>query len=243
MKQADLLVCAQSRLFAGIDLNDIDELLTISHAKVREFAPDEFILLAGIDKPRMGIIISGMAIIEQPSISGASSMIERVESSDTYAEVLNCLELETSPVSVRALTPLRVVTFDIQKIIRTIDHRPQLSMSLARASSLVAKNAISTMAQKTKVLRDRVEVLSRRTTQEKLAAYLEQQARRQMMRDHVEDYPRVIELSLTRTELAEMLCVNRSALSREMSRLRDMGYLDFHGNAIHVIDWVGLQGG
>ena len=49
-------------------------------------------------------------------------------------------------------------------------------------------------------------------------------------------------LPYTRTELADFLCVDRSALSRELCRMRDEGILDFSGAKIHLLDPAFLCG-
>ncbi len=49
-------------------------------------------------------------------------------------------------------------------------------------------------------------------------------------------------LPYTRTELADFLCVDRSALSRELCRMRDERILDFSGAKIHLLNPTFLYG-
>lgn len=49
-------------------------------------------------------------------------------------------------------------------------------------------------------------------------------------------------LPYTRTELADFLCVDRSALSRELCRMRDERILDFFGAKIHLLNPTFLYG-
>lgn len=41
---------------------------------------------------------------------------------------------------------------------------------------------------------------------------------------------------MNRKEFAEFLNVSRPSLSREMSRMRDEGIIDFHMSAVKIID-------
>ena len=43
-------------------------------------------------------------------------------------------------------------------------------------------------------------------------------------------------LPYSRTGLADFLCVDRSALSRELCRMRDEGVLDFSGSKLRLLD-------
>jgi DNA-binding transcriptional regulator LsrR (DeoR family) len=43
-------------------------------------------------------------------------------------------------------------------------------------------------------------------------------------------------LPMNRKEFAEFLNVSRPSLSREMSRMRDEGIIDFHMSAVKIID-------
>lgn len=50
-----------------------------------------------------------------------------------------------------------------------------------------------------------------------------------------------IHLPFSRTELAEYLYADRSALSRELSRMREEGLIDWTGREIHILDKNFLQ--
>ena len=40
-----------------------------------------------------------------------------------------------------------------------------------------------------------------------------------------------------RTELAEYLCTDRSAMTRELSRMREEGLIDFDKRTFTLLDW------
>jgi CRP-like cAMP-binding protein len=43
-------------------------------------------------------------------------------------------------------------------------------------------------------------------------------------------------IPFSRNELADFLCVDRSALSRELSKLRNQGKIDFNKNEFEIIE-------
>ena len=83
-------------------------------------------------------------------------------------------------------------------------------------------NMLAVLADKNLLLNRRLEHLSKRTTREKLLSYLAEQAR-------LCGGPS-FSIPLDRQELADYLCVERSAMSAELGRLRDQGALRFERN-------------
>ena len=69
------------------------------------------------------------------------------------------------------------------------------------------------------LLERRLEHVCRRSTREKLLAYLSDQAR---IHQSLE-----FDIPLNRQELADYLCVDRSAMSSELGKMRDEGILEF----------------
>ena len=73
----------------------------------------------------------------------------------------------------------------------------------------------------------KVDVVSKRTIREKLLAYLSIQA--------LQQDSRYFEIPFGRVELAEYLCVDRSALTRELAKMKDEGLIDYHKNAFRIL--------
>ena len=85
-------------------------------------------------------------------------------------------------------------------------------------------------------LNQKIRCLSKRSTREKLLMYLSAQAKQA-------DGP-VFQIPFDRQSLADYLCVDRSAMSAELSKLKREGILDFHrstfrfsGTAGETEDW------
>jgi CRP-like cAMP-binding protein len=83
------------------------------------------------------------------------------------------------------------------------------------------------IADKNRDLMRKVDVVSKRTIREKLLAYLSIQA--QVQRD------RYFEIPLGRVELAEYLCVDRSALTRELVKMKEEGLIDYDKNCFRLL--------
>lgn len=75
-------------------------------------------------------------------------------------------------------------------------------------------------------LTKKIEFTSKRTTREKLMAYLSAEAQKAGS-SH-------FSIPFNRQELADYLCVERSAMSAELSKLRDDGILSFRKNQFEL---------
>ena len=85
-----------------------------------------------------------------------------------------------------------------------------------------AWNLMKDLAEKTLRFHERIEVTSKRTTRDKLLAYLTIEAKRAGGRE--------VTVPFDRQELADYLEVDRSGLSAEISRLRREGVIESQKN-------------
>ena len=86
---------------------------------------------------------------------------------------------------------------------------------------------VGIIAAKNRDLMRKVEVVSKRTLREKILAYLAIHAQ--------QSDAKYFEIPLGRVEWAEYLCVDRSALTRELSKMRDDGLIDFDKNCFRLL--------
>lgn len=81
------------------------------------------------------------------------------------------------------------------------------------------RNLVTILAGKNVAFSEKITCLSRRSTREKLLSYLSETAKKEKKRHFV--------IPFNRQELADYLCVDRSAMSAELSKLRREGVLDY----------------
>ena len=89
------------------------------------------------------------------------------------------------------------------------------------------ENMVKLIANKNRDLIQKVDVVSKRTIREKLLTYLSILAQQQNSR--------YFESPLGRVELAEYLCVDRSALTRELVKMKEDGLIDFDKNCFKIL--------
>ena len=74
---------------------------------------------------------------------------------------------------------------------------------------------------------EKIEVTSKKSLREKILAYLSIQSQR--------NNSTYFEIPLGRVELAEYLCADRSALTRELNNMRNEGIIDFDKNTFRIL--------
>jgi len=97
----------------------------------------------------------------------------------------------------------------------------------------VTANLMQDMAQQLLFFNTKVRILAQKRLRDRLKIYLQ---------TLTPDEKGCYSLPYTRTELADFLCVDRSALSRELCRMRDERILDFSGAKIHLLNPKFLYG-
>jgi len=183
-------------------------------AEIRDVAKHEIILLAG-DKPNfVGVVLAGQLHIVRDDYDGNRSLLAAVMPGEVFAEVLCCAGVQESPVSVIADIDSTVMLLSFHRILHVCPN------SCANHTRLVG-NTLDLIANKNLYLQSRIEIVSLKSVRAKATRYLESLIPRQ---------GRSVTIPFNREELAEFLCVDRSALSHELSRMKKDGLIDYRKN-------------
>ena len=87
-------------------------------------------------------------------------------------------------------------------------------------------NLFFAISEKNRKLVQKLGYMSRRTTREKLIAYLSEEAKRQNSSE--------FSIPFNRQQLADFLSVDRSAMSNELCKMWDEGLLEFERSAFKL---------
>lgn len=222
--QYDLSALASAPLFENIRTDDLGKLLQCLGAQVKTYPKGGVVLLAGEPTENVGLVLRGAAQISQETRTGAVNMLGRVEPGELFAEVFACLGAAPSPVTVVAETEFEALFIHFKRILTTCPS------SCAFHARLV-ENLLRLLAQKTLALNEKLSCIGHRTLREKVEAFLE------LWQKRAGHNPFCIPFS--RAQMADYLCVDRSALSSMLGRLRDEGCLRYHKNRFELLDGFG----
>jgi CRP-like cAMP-binding protein len=98
---------------------------------------------------------------------------------------------------------------------------------------MLIQNMLRIISEKALILNRKVEYLTIGSIREKISKFLLEQFK--------VTGKTTFTLPMNRKELADFLNVSRPSLSREMSRMRDEGIIDFHMATVKIIDLEKLK--
>lgn len=215
-----LPVLKRCQLFAKIEPEALVHMLSCLGAQIVQIPKGGYILRQGEQAHSFGILLYGRAQIIKGDIEGSHTIVSSLEETELFAEAMVCAALDTLPVSVVACEACTVMMLRHERIMKAC------ARGCIAHSQFIA-GLLRIISQKNLILNQKMEIVMRRTTQEKLMTYLQMQSVRAGTRRFVIPYDR--------QGLADFLGVERSAMSTELSKMRKAGLIDFHKNEFEIL--------
>lgn len=201
----------KSPLFASMSAEQIASVLHCVGASVRTFGPGAYILRAGTETRVMGLLLTGAALAVQEDLWGERNIMGKISPPGTFAEPFAATPGAVLNVSIVSHTQSNVMFLDISRLLTVCSETcPQ--------HALLIRNLVSVLARKNLQLNEKITHMSKRRTREKLLSYLSSQALRE---GSVE-----FDIPFDRQQLADFLCIERSAMSAELSKLQKEGLIE-----------------
>lgn len=203
MKQ-HLSVLMRCPLFAGIAEDDLLRMLVCLGAKTASFEKKCTVFAEGAPAHDVGIVLSGKVQTEQTDYYGNRSILDIIGTSEVFAEAFACAEVPSLPVSVVACEDCEVMYIACGHLLHTCQNNCGFHNRLIY-------NLMRELAEKTIGYHRRIDITSKRTTRDKLMAYLMHCAKGAGSN--------TFDIPFDRQGLADYLEVDRSGLSSEIGKL------------------------
>lgn len=207
-------------LFAGVEPNEISEMLHCLNPLCRDFRRDEIIFRAGDPTDSFGLILSGSALIVQEDYWGNRNIIAHAEKGELFGESFAARPSQPLNAGVVAAENCSVMFLQLHRVLTTCPNS-------CRHHRRIIENLLAVVSEKNQLLNEKLIHISQRSTRRKLLSYLSAQARKAGSS--------VFEIPFNRQELADYLSADRSALSAELAKLKAEGLLDYHRNSFKMI--------
>jgi len=204
----------QVGLFRGIAYPQLESMLNCIGTTVRNVKKDEIILFPG-DKPSfVGIVLAGQFNVFKEDYDGSQILVAAILPGGIFAEALCCASVEESPVTVISASDSSFIKLMFSRILHTCSK----SCSFHRR---MIENLLELLAKKNLFLQTRMEIISLKSVRTKVMRYLESFGRKQNEN---------IYIPFNREEMANFLCVERSALSHELAKMKKDGIIEYKKN-------------
>ena len=207
-------------LFQGLDREEINEVLQKFHGLIKHFPKSDYIYLAGDCVENLCVVLEGTVQMIKEDIWGEKSIIANLGAGSVFAENFLGQLGDRSSVSYFVASDSEVLMLPLGRTLFDTN-------TSSKASQRLICNIVSILADNNTRLIEKTEILCKKTLRSKILAYLEQEARNHGCRSFT--------IPFNRTDLANYLDADRSALTRELARMKDERLIDFTKNSFELL--------
>ncbi|MBQ4037827.1 MAG: Crp/Fnr family transcriptional regulator [Clostridia bacterium] len=197
-------------LFADIAEDEMGAMLDCLGARVTSFGKKYTILAEGTAARHVGIVLSGSVQVIQNDWFGNRSIVGQMGEGEVFAEAFAAGGVESLPVSVIAAEDSEILLIECHRILHAC-------CKVCSFHQRLIFNLMKDLAVKAVQFHQKLEITSKRTTREKLLAFLAQQQKKSGKAKFT--------IPFDRQDLADFLEVDRSGLSTEIGKLQREGML------------------
>ena len=213
-------ILKQTKLFSGVGDDEISSMLSCLGAALRVYKKGDFVLKQGERVSSIMVLVEGNLHIQSDDYWGNRSILGEICAGEMFGEAYAAPESGALLNDVAAVTDSAVVCFDVKRILTSCS-------SACRFHTIVVQNLFFAISEKNRKLVQKLGVLSKRSTREKLISYLSEQSKKQNSAS--------FSIPFNRQQLADFLSVDRSAMSNELCKMRDEGLIEFRKNYFRLL--------
>lgn len=217
-KYTELLITVP--LFKDIKVSDLQPLLACLSPKLERYEKNDIVFMSGDSINSFGIVLSGQVQVILEDFYGNRSILAQVGKGNLFGEAFAFAEYKSLPVSIIAAAESELLFIDSRRITSPCSN-------LCIYHRQLIQNMMNILALKNITLTQKIELVSKRTTREKLLAYLSYEAQKAGKSS--------FRIPFDRQGLADYLAVDRSAMSAVLSNLKKEGIINFHKNKFELL--------
>lgn len=214
-------VLRRSVLFEGIGEENVPLALECLGAFEHSYQKNGCIVEIGEQIREVGVLISGSANAVMETANGDRSIIDKLQPGDVFGEAIVCSGIQRSPMRLVAVSDCVVVKIGMENIINR-------KMTQCRFRSAIVENLLRMTSNGYVLLNRKMDILAHKSIRERVMRYLSDEMDRCASCEFC--------IPFNRNELADYLQVERSALSRELSRIRKEGYIDYERSNFRILE-------
>ena len=208
-----------SHMFSGISPESYSRMMVCFNSSPKKYSAGETICFYEPKKRTVAIVEKGRAVVVKTFYSGSQTILEQLSDGSIFGEVFY-FHSNTDGISVIAASECTVRFLDYEHIMTSChnacEHHSQL-----------IQNLFSIISCKAAELSEHIDVLSHRTTREKLMAYFQIQS----SKNNSEKF----KLPFSLSALADYISVDRSAMMREIKKIKEEGYIDISQREVTIL--------
>ena len=207
------------RLFQELPRSTLEQAV-LSNGRFRKFGKQALLIEPGDRVDWFAVVLQGRVQISQLFSDGTDSLMDALGPARLLAADLICTRTRRSPYYAVAGTAVEILRFPRELLLE-----PGTLPEAERAA--LCRRLLTMLSDDNLRKHYRLAILSQRGLRDRVLVYLTMQAERRGTG--------TFKIPFSREELASFLCVNRSALSHELSRMEQEGLIRFRKNEFTLL--------
>ena len=215
----EVVIMTKNRLFYNIDHDDQLSMMHCFNSIMKEYSSGEIICFYSEQDMGIGIIESGNACVVQDLPSGSRTILETLGEGDIFGQLFY-FHSSRENIIVEATSDCAIRYINYEHLVKRCKN------ACAHHSQLVS-NVLEMVQEKAQRICEHLEVLSQRSTRERLLTYFRILA--------AQSGSDSFTLPFTISNLADYLSVDRSAMSRELGKMKKEGLISMDKRKIKLL--------
>lgn len=207
----------QLAIFHNITNDEVGAMIRCFRMRSAHFEPGQLICAYGENSSEVGVLLNGQASLVRYDYAGIRTILERVDAGCVFGEVLAFTPELGDCIQIVCDGAADVLFMEFSHVMRRCEN------ACPHHSKLV-QNMFQLVTEHTRRLGRRVEVLSRRSIREKLQCYFKL--------CQMDAGGPAFTLPFSLSALADYISADRSAMMRELKKMRTEGLVSVEGRRV-----------
>lgn len=210
-------ILEKCQLFKNIEASEIEAICNQIKPKIKTYKKGELIVDEGESCNHLSIILEGKVELSTFFVSGDVSNLITLNPSDIYGEAILFSAAHTYPISATSIAQTRILML----------HKTML-LEIMEAHPIFLENYLSLLSKKLLFLNDKFKLLSLSTIRGKIAHVLIKLSKEQNSLK--------VKLPFSKEKMALHICTRRPSLSRELSKMKHDGLINYEKSTVTILD-------
>ncbi len=209
-----------TKIFKDANEFECQAMMFCFKTRFKTFDKNEIIVSQGDELEYVILILKGAAIAQNIDSLGEISILSQLKCGDTYGVESAFAGEKFYKDNLIATEKSLVLFLNTHRLLNPCPNK-------CKRHDFVLKNLMQTVAESSMKLLDKLYHMSKKSTREKLMSYFISMSKK--------SNSTYFEIPFNKTELANYLSVDRSAMSTELSKMKAEGLIDFDKKQYHII--------
>jgi len=209
-------------LFKDMKYEDLSNFLNMSNYSIKKYFKGNVVVIEGNKCEELGILLEGLLEAQTLYPSGKLLTFVQLKPVETFGEAILFSKMNKFPATIGAIKDSKIMFIKKENLISCLTNCHKFM-----------ENFLELLSNKLLILNKKVKMLSLENIRKKIENFL--------MEEYKKQGSNIIEVSLSRKEMAEHMGIQRPSLSRELIKMREEGIIEFDKKVIIIKDMGSLS--